>query len=835
MKAFFAKVWNAIKGAFSKAWAWSIGHKVIAIAVAATVVVGTTCAIALPIALHNHKFAEEWCTDAENHWHAATCKHEEEKSDLAAHTFDNDCDAKCDVCGYERTAGAHTYDNACDTTCNNCGATRQITHNHATTWTAGETTHWYACSVCGDKKDEAAHTFDKTVAHSDYLKAEATETTKAQYWKSCVCGKASATEYFETDKLPANLQVSDISKTYDGTPVSEPEVDFDGVGAENFAYYSGTTLLSGKPTNAGTYKVVVTVDETETHAGDRVEREFTIAKKVLNGVTYSFTYGDADYYQVVLTSADNNGIIGDDEVTLEVCFVDTAVGSAVETDPTEMAPTFNDDNYVLGTYEFAIVPYDIDISDLKYSKVYDAFNDTITVISDGTLTGVEAETISLRVEMSTADVDSYAVGSYFGGSANTANYTFGGMTAEEFKEYAEDNAQITPKALQITGAVTKNYDGNNTFTVVFTEGTGTLDGNVVTVTFKLKDTATQNAVINIGPYSDATIYDAVSDDGNYVLSSTTCDAHVLDTNPLVLEVTDRFHIENDYILVSNIRQGSVKVGDSIVLPGSPDKVYEVLKIERLHNEQGQATLGEEVGIYIDGMTDLSEVARGDLLYTQGNIPTLATTFFANIYAYTKDEGGRDKPFFNNYKPNIVGLGALQVATIEIVDVYGKDDTMVSPGDRALVKITLTNAVPASLLENLNFTMMESSKTTITGTVVDYVESHNYGNSMVATDKFDAVAGMPTVIKLTNTRDETLDTLKFYYETVPGSGNYIIDFTIKLYDSSFSLIAGTFDNQTGTFTEADSSRWELAKDETCYIVLTTENDTEQVFGWLASNL
>ena len=103
MKAFFAKVWNAIKGAFSKMWSWSLGHKAVAIVVAAAVVVGATCAIVLPIALHDHKFAEEWTFDATNHWHASTCKHGDEKGDLAAHVFDNDSDAKCDTCGYERT------------------------------------------------------------------------------------------------------------------------------------------------------------------------------------------------------------------------------------------------------------------------------------------------------------------------------------------------------------------------------------------------------------------------------------------------------------------------------------------------------------------------------------------------------------------------------------------------------------------------------------------------------------------------------------------------------------------------------------------------------------
>lgn len=91
--------------------------------------------------------------------------------------------------------------------------------------------------------------------------------------------------------------------------------------------------------------------------------------------------------------------------------------------------------------------------------------------------------------------------------------------------------------------------------------------------------------------------------------------------------------------------------------------------------------------------------------------------------------------------------------------------------------------------------------------------------------------MPTVMKLTNTKNATLNTLHFYYETTPGTGNYITGFTIKHYDSSFNLIDGSFNNETGVFTKTDSSVWELEEDEVCYIVITTENNTQKVFAWL----
>ena len=48
---------------------------------------------------HEHTYAEAWSTDANNHWHDATCEHNTEKKDVAAHV-DANGDEKCDACAY---------------------------------------------------------------------------------------------------------------------------------------------------------------------------------------------------------------------------------------------------------------------------------------------------------------------------------------------------------------------------------------------------------------------------------------------------------------------------------------------------------------------------------------------------------------------------------------------------------------------------------------------------------------------------------------------------------------------------------------------------------------
>lgn len=100
------------------------------------------CFSAVSCESHEHTFSSEWTSDENNHWHAATCGHDNEKKDEAAHTFGEN--GKCTVCGY--------------------GKDDPQTHEHtfSQNWTSDESKHWHA-ATCGhdnEKKDEAAHTFD---------------------------------------------------------------------------------------------------------------------------------------------------------------------------------------------------------------------------------------------------------------------------------------------------------------------------------------------------------------------------------------------------------------------------------------------------------------------------------------------------------------------------------------------------------------------------------------------------------------------------------------------------------------------------------------------------
>ena len=88
-----------------------------------------------PTLQHEHDYAAALTGDDTGHWYAcASCS---EQKDFAAHAFDNDCDTKCDACGYQRVTE----------------------HRWSEAWSYDEAGHFHTCTVCGAKKDDAAHDF----------------------------------------------------------------------------------------------------------------------------------------------------------------------------------------------------------------------------------------------------------------------------------------------------------------------------------------------------------------------------------------------------------------------------------------------------------------------------------------------------------------------------------------------------------------------------------------------------------------------------------------------------------------------------------------------------
>ena len=199
-------------------------------------IVAIAAGITLPIVLtpHKHKIVDEtWYSDATNHWH--DCAKCEEFADLAAHEFGEwaNVEGKCQkaqsclTCGYTITEDiAHTYDNACDANCNVCNAERSIEHKYgtlvakveATCETDGLRAH-YKCSDCNCYFDESkkqvtytsliinayGHEYGELVAE---VAPDCLNTGLKAHYKCADCNK-----YFDADKKEVTYESLVIAST----------------------------------------------------------------------------------------------------------------------------------------------------------------------------------------------------------------------------------------------------------------------------------------------------------------------------------------------------------------------------------------------------------------------------------------------------------------------------------------------------------------------------------------------------------------------------------------------------------------------------------------------
>jgi elongation factor Tu len=164
------------------------------------------------------------------------------------------------------------------------------------------------------------------------------------------------------------------------------------------------------------------------------------------------------------------------------------------------------------------------------------------------------------------------------------------------------------------------------------------------------------------------------------------------------------------VVTGKIEQGVIHVGDNVEIVGLRDTQTSVVtgvEMFRRLLDEGQA--GDNVGLLLRG-TKKEEVERGQVVCKPGSI-TPHTNFEANVYILTKEEGGRHKPFFNNYRPQFY---------FRTTDVTGAitlpgGTEMVMPGDTT--EMTVELGKPIAMEEGLRFAIREGGRTVGAGRVV----------------------------------------------------------------------------------------------------------------------
>jgi elongation factor Tu len=185
--------------------------------------------------------------------------------------------------------------------------------------------------------------------------------------------------------------------------------------------------------------------------------------------------------------------------------------------------------------------------------------------------------------------------------------------------------------------------------------------------------------------------------------------------PFLMSVEDVMTITGrGTVVTGRIEQGVVKVGEEVEIVGlRPTQKSTVTGVEMFRKLLDSGQAGDNVGILLRG-TKKEDVERGQVLCKPGTI-TPHTDFEANVYILTKEEGGRHKPFFTNYRPQFY---------FRTTDVTGavslpEGTEMVMPGDNTAMTVELGK--PIAMDEGLRFAIREGGRTVGAGRVTKIIK------------------------------------------------------------------------------------------------------------------
>jgi elongation factor Tu len=181
--------------------------------------------------------------------------------------------------------------------------------------------------------------------------------------------------------------------------------------------------------------------------------------------------------------------------------------------------------------------------------------------------------------------------------------------------------------------------------------------------------------------------------------------------PFLMPIEDVFTITGrGTVVTGKVEQGRVNTGDEIEIVGLRDTQKTTctgVEMFRKLLDQGQA--GDNIGALLRG-TKKEDVERGQVLCAPGSI-TPHTNFEGQVYVLTKEEGGRHKPFFNNYRPQFFFRTTDVTGTVDLP----KGTEMVMPGDNVMMTVELGK--PIAMDEGLRFAIREGGRTVGAGRVV----------------------------------------------------------------------------------------------------------------------
>jgi len=166
------------------------------------------------------------------------------------------------------------------------------------------------------------------------------------------------------------------------------------------------------------------------------------------------------------------------------------------------------------------------------------------------------------------------------------------------------------------------------------------------------------------------------------------------------------------VLTGKIETGIIKIGEFLEIIGGRENINTLcMGLEMFRKSLDIAEAGDNIGVLVKAVKR-NEVRRGFVLAAVNTIKAYSN-FKAKIYALTKKEGGRHKPFTTNYTPQFFFRTANVTGSI----ILPEEVSAVMPGDSLVVNIKLVDKVPLNI--GLRFVMREGNITIGAGIILDF--------------------------------------------------------------------------------------------------------------------
>jgi elongation factor Tu len=183
----------------------------------------------------------------------------------------------------------------------------------------------------------------------------------------------------------------------------------------------------------------------------------------------------------------------------------------------------------------------------------------------------------------------------------------------------------------------------------------------------------------------------------------------------LMPIEDVFSISGrGTVVTGRIDRGIILKGEEVELVGIRETTKTVctgVEMFRKLLDEGQA--GDNVGLLLRG-TKRDEVERGQVVAKPGTINP-HTKFKAEMYALSKEEGGRHTPFFTGYRPQFFFRTTDITGSLSLAEGV----EMIMPGDNA--SITAELIAPIAMEKELRFAVREGGRTVGAGVIGEIIE------------------------------------------------------------------------------------------------------------------